>query len=147
MSRHKMRDSAQGGYRLFDLGDTRGRQRQRDVDAGYETRHESFEKCRSPQPFIVRSETVNSPNDAPPCFFILRIVRKNWNAIHWTAQQLIFRPSYVCDEFRPVDVKNIASLTREVLVPALDLDPGIANTLDQNVNVAILILIAVTRET
>jgi len=63
-----------------------------------------------------------------------------------TAQQLIFSPSYVCDEFRPVDVKNIASLTREVLVPALDLDPGIANTLDQNVNVAILILIAVTRK-
>jgi hypothetical protein len=33
-----------------------------------------------------------------------------------------------------------------MLVPALDLDAGIANTLDQNVNVAILILIAVTRE-
>src|SRR5882757_6885581 len=63
-----------------------------------------------------------------------------------TAQHLIFSPSYVRDEFRPVDMKNVASLTREVLVPALDFDAGIANTLDQNVNVAILIFIAVTRK-
>jgi hypothetical protein len=146
MSRHKMRDSAQGGYRLFDLGDTRRRQRQRDVDVGYEARHKSFEKCRSSQPFIVRGETVNSPNDAPTMSLNPSDRSEKLERDPLTAQQLIFSPSYISDEFRPVDMKNVASLTREVLVPALDLDAGFANTLDQNVNVAILILIAVTRE-
>lgn len=146
MSRHKMRDSAQGGYRLLDLGDTRGRQRQRDVDVGYEARHKSFEKCRSSQPFIVRGEAVNSPNDAPTMSLNPSDRSEKLERDPLTAQQLIFSPSYICDEFRPVDMKNVASLTRELLVPALDLDSGIANTLHQNVNISVFILIAVTRE-
>ncbi len=62
------------------------------------------------------------------------------------AQQLIFPGSYVQDDFRPMNMKNIALLPREVLVPVFDLNASGAQTLDQNINVAVLILVAATRK-
>src|SRR5437879_1033507 len=62
------------------------------------------------------------------------------------AQQLIFPGPYVQNDLRPMDMKNIGSLPREVLVPVFDLNAGGAQALDQNINVAVIVLDPLSRK-